>query len=122
MKREMTDFYMVDDAHIAIHERLNNWATWCRGSTRAGVHPMFRMYRPDNWERDMQTAKAMDPLDAARVQKGVAALPEKHRHSVQWFYVLSGPPKVAARQLAVSVQGLSDLVRNSRQMLINRSV
>lgn len=121
MRRDAVDFFLVEDAHLAIHKRLENWAAWCRGGGGRGVHPMFRFYRPDNYER-VEFVSSVDVLDAARVQKGVSALPEKHRHATQWQYVVPCNPRRAAQELAVSLRGLADLVRAGRVMLINRGV
>jgi DNA-directed RNA polymerase specialized sigma24 family protein len=62
----------------------------------------------------------VDTLDAVLLEKAVSALPEKHRAAVRWSYVHAGNPVAMARALAVSKQGLSDLVGDGRTMLQNR--
>lgn len=115
------DFSRVEDKHRAIHDRLVNWARWCRatGGNR-GLHPMFRGYKsPQHWEAiDIPTQ--VDSLDAVKLEKAVAQLPEKHRFAVRWCYVYGTSPTKACQQAATSKEGLADLIRNGRQMLINR--
>lgn len=122
MKRDSIDFHVVEQAHIKIHDRLVNWSRWANG--RAGgadSSPMFRLYRPDNYERE-SSGVVVDRLDAQRMQKGVTALPASHRAAVTWHYVAPSSPIRMARTLAVSLDGLAELVRSGRAMLINRGV
>ena len=62
----------------------------------------------------------VNTLDAVLVEKAVAALPEKHREAVRWWYVYRRDPVAMARNLGVSKQGLADLVEAGRTMLKNR--
>jgi hypothetical protein len=65
----------------------------------------------------------VDRSDAVLVAKGVGFLPEKHRRAIHWYYIHGGRDPVGmGRQIAVSKQGLADLVVDARQMLINRKV
>lgn len=121
MKREMVDFHIVEPAHLKIHDRLCNWALWANNRPASIVQPMFMLYRPDNYERS-DSGMVVDSLDAQRVQKGVAALPESHRQAVTWNYVAPCSPTRMARSLGESLDGLAELVRRGRTMLINRSV
>ena len=82
---------------------------------------MFRMYQSKarQWHAPViQTP--VDTLDAVLVGKAVAALPEKHRDAIRWWYVHAGNPVAMARTLGVSKQGLADLVDVGRTMLQNR--
>ena len=83
MQREpQLDFHAVRREHIAIHDRLNNWARWCRGGRGGGATlPMFRLYRPDNFERSSltETFEPVNSLDAADIQKLFAHMPEANR-------------------------------------------
>jgi DNA-directed RNA polymerase specialized sigma24 family protein len=85
---------------------------------------MFRLYRADNWERAYAapTATAVDGLDAQRVAKAVALLPEPHRLGLSWYYVRPTSPAKACRQLGTTMAGLAQFVRDGRQMLINRRI
>ena len=120
--REIVDFNHVATEHEAIHARLENWRRWVTVRHHGwATAPMFRMYQSKarQWHAPViQTP--VDTLDAVLVEKAVAALPEKHRAAVRWNYVHCKDPVAMARTLAVSKQGLADLVDAGRTMLQNR--
>lgn len=115
---------LVDYAHVPthqgdIHERLINWARWCRPNHTNAVLPMFRHYRPYLYpERECSTP--IDSKDAVEVQKCMAHIPEKQRYAIGWCYVIRSNPARAARDLGVSTQGLMDLINQGRDMVKNR--
>src|SRR5205085_5329088 len=108
---------------LAIHGRLENWSRWVsvkRGSGKQ--HPMWAnaLSNARQWhEPDIRDST--DLLDAQAMEKAVAQLPEKHKDAIRWHYVFRGGPLHMARKLGVSKDGLMELVRNGRQMLINRT-
>ena len=116
------DYNHVPERHAAIHARLENWRRWVIVRPHGWqTAPMFRMYQSKarQWHAPViQTP--VDTLDALRVEKAVAALPEKHREAVRWWYVYRRNPAAMARSLGVSKQGLADLVEAGRTMLQNR--
>lgn len=118
------DFHAVEEKHLAIHQRLLNWALWCNGSGAPSTSPMFRLYiasaRARSHDGITYGASSVDKMDAAKIAKAVAALPEHHRHAVNWCYVKPIAPIRAARAIGVSLDGLALLLRDGRQMLINR--
>ena len=119
--RVKVDFHVVEEGHRAIDGRLRNWAVWCNGSMGGEVHPMWRLYRaPPSRSDAVSAGSAVDRIDAARIAKAVAALPDRHRRALNWCYVRPCAPRRAAQALAVSLEGLALLVRDGRQMLINR--
>lgn len=125
MKRDAIDFHVVEPTHLAIHERLVNWARWSYSRGGSSTSPMFRLYRPaDEEDRDdlTRTAQPVDTLDAAKIQKGVTALPEPQMHALNWNYLRPSNPRRMAQKLGTSLDGLAELVRSGRQMLINRRV
>ena len=127
--RGYVDLNAVLPQHRQIDARLANWGRWCHGPTRRDVSPMFRgMPRQPHLRQagDIQT-ELLDPLDAAKVAKVVGQLPEKHRAVLNWCYVLNpnskeASPIRACKKLGTSFQGLADLLRDARQMVINRGV
>jgi DNA-directed RNA polymerase specialized sigma24 family protein len=123
VKREnVVDFFLVEPKHVKMHERLVNWARWAHSPQWGRVQPMFRLYRPaEHWE-GQPVSNPVDSLDAAKIQKAVAKLPDKHRSAIGWNYVKRNNPKRAAQSLGVSLQGLAELVSDGRQMLMNRGV
>lgn len=121
MKREdVVDFFAIEPRHMAIHIRLENWARWAHSPQWGRVQPMFRLYRPDDHWEGQSASVPVDTLDAAKMQKGVTALPEKNRAAIGWNYVKRNNPKRQAQLLGVNLQGLADLITTGRQMLINR--
>ena len=120
--QESVDYNHVKPEHEAVHERLSNWARWVRVRPQGWqTAPMFRMYqsRARQWEAPV-IQNPVDTLDAVLMEKAVSALPEKHRAAIRWSYVHCGNPVAMARALAVSKQGLADLVDAGRTMLKNR--
>jgi DNA-directed RNA polymerase specialized sigma24 family protein len=122
MKRDdFVDFFAVEAHQTAIHKRLENWAQWCFSRGGSSASPMFRLYQtPDHWSREVGIP--VDYQDAAKIAKGVAMLPQMHREALQWNYVTGGSPSKARRQLGVTSDGLMKLIRDGRQMLLNRGV
>ena len=119
------DFHKVEPHQRAIDSRLKNWGKWCNGTTAPMTSPMFRMAPPPPRVRgDMAYASAdsVDRMDAMRVAKAVAALPAPHRAAVNWSYVKPVSPKRACQAIGTSMEGLAMLLRDGRQMLINREV
>lgn len=120
--QEAVDYNYVPERHTAIHARLENWRRWVIVRPHGWqVAPMFRMFQSKSrqWEAPV-IQNPVDTLDAVVVEKAVSALPEKHRAAVRWSYVHAGNPVAMARALAVSKQGLADLVDSGRTMLQNR--
>lgn len=125
--RVFVDFSIIPPHQAAMHERLENWARASRGGDKQSgtSSPMFRLHQSDAWTPRAYGAETTAPVnrqDAMLVNKGVVALPEKHRRAVQWYYLHPGKPAHMARELGQTLQGLADLVRDGRQFLINRGV
>lgn len=119
--RLYVDFGYVEPAHADIDERLINWARWSVNKARTSTSPMFRMYRSaEHWQDATTNAKPVDTLDAGRMQVAVARLPELYRTALAWAYIRRSNPRGMAQQLGQTLEGLALLVRDGRQMLINR--
>ena len=115
------DYNHIPAHHEAIHERLENWARWVRVRPHGwATHPMWRKaLTSKQWEVSPAVPVTVNTLDAADMEKAVSALPVKHREAVRWSYVYGRDPLAMARTLAVSKQGLADLVDSGRTMLKN---
>jgi hypothetical protein len=138
MRRDdWVDFFAVADHHLAIHQRLESWARWVRVRPHGWqVAPMFRQYRSHAWQWEAPTVQAAINIpEAVEMEKAVSLLPEKNREAIRWaYYWATIPPIVAkmndkesgptgmARRLAVTKEGLMDLIQGGRSMLINRGV
>lgn len=121
MRRDrFIDFFYVAPQHQEIHKRLENWARSCFSGGGSSALPMFRLYRPDNYERT--ATMPVDTHDAHKIAKGVAALPEAHRKAISWNYIEGGSPHKIRQKLGVTLDGLMLLIENGRTMLINRQV
>jgi DNA-directed RNA polymerase specialized sigma24 family protein len=118
------DFFVVQDGHLAIHRRLEAWASWVRVRPHGWqVAPMFRQYRSKAFQ--WHVPELREPLnipEAVEMEKAVSQLPEKHREAIRFAYVWCCSPIKVARDLGVSKQGLMDLIHDGRSMLRNRGV
>jgi hypothetical protein len=123
MKRDHIDFFLVRDDHLDIHARLEQWASWVRvRPTGWQVAPMFKQYRSHNWQWETPVVRAQVNIpEAVAMEKAVSLLPEKHREAIRWSYVWCSGPQGMAKRLAVTKQGLLDLISEGRSMLRNRS-
>lgn len=120
--KETVDYCYVNPEHEAIHARLLNWARWVRVRPNGWqTHPMWRKaLTSKQWDAMPHIPVPVNTLDAADVEKAVSALPVKHREAIRWSYVHCRDPLGMARTLAVTKQGLADLVSDGRTMLNNR--
>lgn len=125
MRRDVIDLHAVPEHQIGMHVRLENWGRWCFGTGHAQMAPMFRMYRSTEVHTSyggMTNSAPVDTADAAKIARGVVALPEDHRHALSWHYVNQGSPARACRRIGCSMEHLARLVVDGRTMLMNRSV
>jgi DNA-directed RNA polymerase specialized sigma24 family protein len=126
MRRDdFIDFHQIEERHIEIHNRLLNWSRWCNGRGAPATSPMFRLYiaparARSREEASMSVSVPVDKDDAVKIAKAVVALPADHRAALNWHYVKPVNPARAARSLGVSLDGLASIVRNARQMLLNK--
>ncbi len=122
MRRDrFIDFFYVASHQQDMHERLENWARSCFSSGGSSCLPMFRLYRPDNYERGAPNIP-VDADDAIKVGKGVANLPENHRMAIHWNYLQGGSPTKARQRIGCTLEGLMLYISDGRQILINRKV
>ena len=121
---EPVDFHAVEPHQREIDGRLRNWGLWCNGTAVSLTSPMFRMTPPPPRVRgDMAyNSTCVDRMDAAKMAKAVAALPAPHRAAINWSYVKPVSPRRACQAIGTTMEGLSQLVRDGRQMLMNRGV
>jgi hypothetical protein len=126
LTRVYVDFHAVEEKHRDIDARLVNWARWSLGRLdRGGSYPAtaagFEGYRPPaTIHRHVEAPNPVDSIAAVHMQAAVVALPVKHRLATHWHYIRRNNPRRAAQDLAVTLAGLAELVRDARQMLINR--
>lgn len=117
--RTEVDFCLIDQKHEEIHKRLENWARWVQGGPGGtNVAPMFRLYRPDNYERGAMNAP-VDGTDAQRIAKAMRHIPVINRAGLNWSYVKPVAPAKVCKALGLSMEGLALAVKDGRQMLIN---
>ena len=119
---KQADFNHVDEKHAAIHERLEEWAIWVRPRSASFVQPMFRQFRSAEGWFPTEARASVDPLKAQLTEKAVTSLPDDYRASIQWCYVYRTNPRKACKALGVSPNGLVELIRDGRQMLVNRGL
>lgn len=82
---------------------------------------MWREYRSKAFQwHYLEIKTPINTLEALQTEQAVSKLPDKHRDAIRWCYVFQDGPVAMARRLAVSKQGLADLVTQGRDMLKNR--
>jgi hypothetical protein len=120
---DFVDFFLIAPQHEAVDERLRAWAAWVRVRPHGWqVAPMFRQYRSNAWQWERPELKASVNIpEAVEMEKAVSLLPEKNREAIRWVYVWRDSPVATAKRLAVTKQGLLDLIHAGRAMLKNRS-
>lgn len=123
MKRESVDFFIIADRHLAIHDRLTNWARYVsvRGVRWQG--PIWRMGKSNGrqWHQPELTVP-VNLLDGHKLEKAVGSLPGPHRDAIRWAYVFRTNPSRMRQHLGVTDSALYQLVTGGRNMLINRAV
>jgi hypothetical protein len=122
MKRDTIDFHQVPERQVAMHERLENWGRSCWSGSGAACSPMFRLYRSEEVWHALEPRMSVDQQDAAKISKGVKALPEPHMRALQWCYVTGGSPMRARMVIGCTAEGLAMYVVDARTMLINRRI
>jgi len=119
----MTDYNHIPARHDAINLRLESWASWVRVKPVAwAMQPMFRNFRaPKQWESDLHVPIQLNTLECHEIERAISFLPPPHRTALRWSYVFSHVPVNAVRkELAVTREGLGQLINDSRDMLVNR--
>ena len=118
--RDSIDFHHVPPHQKAMDERLINWARYVKPKPMPWkTHPMFRGYKSSEVYAQ-EISVPVNILDGHKIEKAVSVLPEKERAAVRWAYVFRSHPRRMCTRLAVTEQGLADLIVDGRQMLVNR--
>lgn len=83
---------------------------------------MFRQYRSHSWQWHAPEIKTeLNTLECVEIEKMVSQLPDKHRTAIRWAYVFPWiAPSVIRRELALTKEGLEQLLTDARDMLVNR--
>lgn len=126
MRRDdFIDFFYVEAHQLDMHVRLENWSRWVEHRARMGgkVAPMWANYRSKarQWH-EPELRPPTNELDGGAMETAVAMLPYPNRDALRWSYVWKGGPLHQARKMGVTKEGLFKLVRDGRQMLINRKI
>lgn len=116
----IVDFNHVPASQLEIHDRLANWAKWCKPCHHSSVLAMFKGYRPYLYPESGSGGIPVNSLQAAEVQKVMKDIPEKQRIAVQWCYILRTGPTKMCRELGVNKEGLMELINQGRTMISNR--
>lgn len=121
MKTNAIDYFRVEPHHAAIHERLENWASWVQVRQPSWISPIWKLGKSNGrqWHQPEHRPNC-DILDAQFIEKAVYKLPEKHRAAIRWCYVYRYGELKFRREHGLTPDGLMRLLRDARQMLINR--
>jgi DNA-directed RNA polymerase specialized sigma24 family protein len=129
--REYVDFAHVPVSQWKIHDRLENWARWCRGASGEGARiessPMFGGFASSDARRVERlygalTEVPIDRDDALKIAAAVGLLPDKHRRALNWSYLRPRNPTAQARELGVELAGLQQLVHAARFKLMDMAL
>ena len=123
MRRDdAVDYFLVRDEHLSVHARLEAWARWVKVRPFGWqVSPMFKQAQSNSrqWHAPEPTVDHNIP-EVVEMEKAVSLLPVKERDALRWCYVKPTHPRAMARELGVSLDGLSELVHRGRTMVKNR--
>jgi hypothetical protein len=121
--KEYVDFNTIPAHQVVMHERLENWARFCRGGDKQSgqaANPMFNLYRSSDARRayGAETNVPVRREDGAKLHGAIANLPEKPRKALHWCYLRPKAPGLESVRLEVTMQGLKDLIVEGRDLLI----
>lgn len=122
MRRDLPDFFYIEPAQLAIHDRLLNWSRYVSGKGSAWTQgPIWKLGKSNGRQWHQPEHKpSVDTLDGHKLEKAVGLLPAPHRDAIRWHYVFPMNPSKMRRHLGVTDSGLARLVMDGRAMLINR--
>lgn len=123
MPTKFPDFHYVPEAQKAIDARLENWASYVRVKFPSWVSPIWKLGKSNGrqWHAP-EFRPACDILDGHKIEKAVAALPAIHAAVIRWAYVYRTGEIPFRKKHGLSREGLALLLKDGRQMLINRGV
>ena len=117
------DFHYVSPEQKAIDARLDNWARYVAVKPQAWVGPIWKLGKSNGRQwHEPEYRPACDTLDGHELEKAVRALPDLHRSSLRWFYVWRYGEQKFRREAGLTRDGLVQVLKDARQMLINRRV
>ena len=122
MAKIKIDINYIEQHQKEIHGRLCNWALDVADrAAKPNVSPMFRTaILLDEALIPKDQPPVVDHEDAQKIEKAVCLLPKVHRDAVIWFYIKRISELKFRKQHGHTLEHLYKLVRDGRQMLINR--
>ena len=117
------DFQYVPPEQKAMDERLDNWARYVQVKQPSWVSPIWKLGKSNGrqWE-EPQFRPMCDTLDGHEIEKAVRDLPPIHMKAMRWFYVYRYSEREFRKQNGLTRDGLVQVLKDARQMLINRRV
>lgn len=117
------DFHFVPSEHKAIDARLENWSAYVRVKVPSWVSPIWKLGKSNGrqWHQP-EYRPACDMLDGNAIEIAVRKLPELHRETLRWAYVFRGGEIPFRKRHGLTRDALALLLKDGRQMLINRRV
>lgn len=117
------DFDAVEAKHQTIHKRLANWASWVsvRHINQWAASSLWLQVKSNAWQwHPPEYRETCDIIDAQYLEKEICKLPRPHADALRWCYVFRTSPGFMASKMGVNKSGLARLIRDGRQMLMNR--
>lgn len=120
--KSYVDFSYVEPRHQQIDQRLQNWGRASFSGVGCATNPMFRFVKPSQTWDEIETRIPVDRHDAMLIAKAVGVLPRPHMLALNWCYVKKSAPAQGQKMVGTTLEGLAQLIRDGRTMLINRKV
>lgn len=117
------DFQYVAPEQKAMDTRLDNWARWVHVRPQAWVSPIWKLGKSNGRQwHEPELRPTCDQQDGSKMEIAVRALPDVHMRSLRWFYVYRYSEQKFRREAGLTRDGLVQVLKDARQMLINRRV
>ncbi len=117
------DFHFVPEDQKAIDARLENWSRYVAVKSPSWVSPIWKLGKSNGRQWHAPEHRPMcDTLDGNAIEIAVRHLPELHMRAMRWFYVYRYSEQKFRREAGLTRDGLVQVLKDARQMLINRRV
>lgn len=117
------DFHYIPEGHRVIDQRLDNWSRWVQVRPQAWVGPIWKLGKSNGRQWHEPEFRPMcDTLDGHVIEKAVLDLPSLHCAALRWFYVYRYGEQKFRKNSGLTRDGLVQVLKDARQMLINRRV
>ncbi len=118
---------VVHDDQRGIHAELEAWGRWSidsRGRVKCGSaeksYENRSGYRSFNYPSVDEMMPALPNPRMRQIDRAVLGLPEQHRNTCRYYYVLGLRPEVICRRVVIRHADFGRWMRDCRAMVANR--